>query len=88
MSKWIDRLIVAVIVFVACSTWSYAMDREQLYRQFGPKLTEAVVRVMIDEINILRTQHGLNERTKTQAIYSVQSELDALQNYDWMSEGP
>jgi hypothetical protein len=58
--------------------------REELYQKFGPKLLEAIVRIMLIEINTLRSQLGLPERTPEQAISAIDNELDALADYDWM----
>lgn len=60
--------------------------REGLYRQFGPMLTEAVVLVILDEVNALRTEAGLQERTGAQVIDAVQTKLDGLSIPDWMKE--
>jgi hypothetical protein len=40
-----------------------AGDREITYRYHGPKLTEAIVLVIKDEINLLRGLHSLPDRT-------------------------
>ena len=47
--------------------------RDDLYRKFGPLLIEALVLIIKDEINILRTQAGLSGRTNQQL-------MDALEN--------
>ena len=86
MRKWIDRLAGAAIIIGVVTAYSWATDREELYQQFGPKLDEAVVRVMIDEINLLRAEHGLSERTTAQLMNAVDVELTGLEDYDWMAE--
>ena len=62
------------------------MTREELYEHFGPKLIEAVVLVVKDEINLLRTQHGLSDRTNEQIIGAIGNKLNGIANYDWMEE--
>ena len=62
------------------------MMREELYKYFGPKLIEAVVLVVKDEINLLRTQHGLSDRTNEQIIGAIENKLDNIADYDWMEE--
>jgi hypothetical protein len=57
--------------------------RDQLYRHFGPRLVEAIVRKLFDEINVLRANAGLPERTVQQAIDAVKGELDNIPAYDW-----
>jgi len=60
------------------------MTRNELYRRFGPQLIEAIVLVVKDEINIIRTQLGLSERTNEQIRNVVSSKLESLPDYDWM----
>ncbi len=60
------------------------MTREELYRMFGPKLIEAIVLVIKDEINLLRTQHGLPERTNEQIVGAIGNKLNSIADYDWM----
>ena len=62
------------------------MTREKLYRYFGPKLIEAVVLIIKDEINILRTKAELPERTNKQIITAISNKLDSLSDYNWMDE--
>jgi hypothetical protein len=59
--------------------------REDLYRQFGPKLIEALVMVVKDEINILRTKAGLAVRTDDQIGQAIINKLKNIPNYDWMT---
>lgn len=60
--------------------------RERLYRQFGPILMEAVCRLIVQEINTLRSAAGLPQRTQEQIIDALQNELDSLPLYTWMNE--
>lgn len=60
------------------------MTREELYRCFGPKLLEAIVLIIKDEINLLRAEHELPERTNQQIINIVSNKLQQLADYDWM----
>jgi len=62
------------------------MTRAELYRHFGAKLIEAIVLIIKDEINILRTEAGLAERTNQQIINSIETKLASLEDYDWMDE--
>ena len=62
------------------------MTREELYRYFGPLLIEALTLIIKDEINILRAQHGLAERTNSQIMTAIGNKLGTLQKYDWMTE--
>lgn len=62
------------------------MTRNELYEHFGPKLVEAIVLVVKDEINLLRLQLGLSERTNEQIRNVVSSKLESLSDYGWMEE--
>ena len=60
------------------------MTRDELYSMFGPKLMEAIALIIKDEINILRAQHGLADRTNQQIIDALETKLGSITNYDWM----
>lgn len=60
--------------------------REELYRKFGPLIIEAVVLIIKDEINVLRSLHGLPERTNQQIIDAIDAKLTTLTKYYWMEE--
>lgn len=60
--------------------------RAELYKYFGPLLMEALVLVIKDEINILRLQAGLSERTNQQIMDVMENKLSNLTKYDWMNE--
>lgn len=62
------------------------MTRAELYRRFGPKIVEAVVLIIKDEINLLRAEHNLPERTNQQIIDAIETKLETLSDYDWMSD--
>lgn len=58
--------------------------REELYRKFGPMLIEAIVLIIKDEINIMRTQLGLPKRTNKQLSTAIDDKLSSLSPFDWM----
>ena len=60
--------------------------REELYQKFGPVLLEAVCLIIKDEINLLRTEHGLAERTNLQIMTAIDNKLQTLELYPWMTE--
>ncbi len=62
------------------------VTRSELYRKFGPRLTEAIVLVIKDEINTLRTQAGLPERTNDQILTAIGNKLDTVEEHDWMKK--
>ena len=62
------------------------MTRDEAYQRFGPVLLEAVVRKLVDEINILRSEIDLPQRTQQQVIDALTEEYQSLPDYDWMGE--
>jgi len=84
-------LLAAAISFsagVICAD-TLKEKREDLYSRFGPKLLEAVVRTVRDEINLLRVEAGLAERTNEQIVDSIKANLDQIEDYDWQkNQGP
>lgn len=62
------------------------ITREELYRMFGPKLLEAIVLIIKDEINLLRAELNLSARTDQQIIDAIETKLGILSDYDWMDE--
>lgn len=61
-----------------------AMTREDLYKAFGPILLEAIVLIIKDEINVLRTQASLPERTNQHITNAIEVKLAGLSKYNWM----
>lgn len=62
------------------------MTRDELYQHFGPILLEAIVLIVRDEINILRSQLKLSKRTDQQVRDIISNKLSNLSKYDWMKE--
>lgn len=58
--------------------------RQELYRKFGPLLAESLVLIIKDEINILRANASLPERTNQQIMDALEARLNNLTKYDWM----
>jgi hypothetical protein len=79
MKKFIIGLILGCLISSA-----FAYNREELYRRFGPKLIEAIVSVIRDEINILRVKAGLPERTTQDIESAISNKLDNTKDYEWM----
>jgi len=57
-------------------------NREDFYKKFGPLLLEAVVDLILDEVNLLRTKAGLSERTKQQMVDGLIDKWNSLPFYD------
>ena len=83
MKKFISLIMLVSIIM---SVPALAGTRADLYGKFSPILLEAVVLVIKDEINILRTEVGLEPRTNQQLITALEIKLDGLELYDWMKE--
>ena len=62
------------------------MTREELYHSFGPKLIDALAQVMLDEVNLLRAEHGLVQRNGAQLVDAIASKLENISDYSWMKE--
>lgn len=59
------------------------VTRKQLYGAFGPVFVEAVMDLILEQINTLRSQHGLSQFTKQQLANALKTKLDALDpNWD------
>lgn len=58
--------------------------RDELFHMFGPKLLEAVLHITLSEINILRTELGLPERTELQVYDQITNHFSGLPDYEWM----
>lgn len=77
-------LLIAGFLIGNLYAQSQQTKRETVYRQFGPKLIEAVVETMRDEINVLRVEKGLPARTEEQIVGAIQVKLQSLEDYQWM----
>lgn len=60
--------------------------RHLLFKRFGPQLIEAIVTLLFREINLLRQQAGLQQRTVQQALDALESEMNNTSKYDWQKE--
>lgn len=60
--------------------------RDDTMRMFGPILLEALVSMVLDEVNITRQQLGLPPRTKQELLQTINNHTTTLQPYDWMDE--
>ena len=60
--------------------------RDDLMKEFGPILFEAMVIVMFNEVNRIRAELNLEPRTWTQFLAEIASHTETLEAYDWMEE--
>lgn len=56
--------------------------RKKFDNAFGPKLIEAVVLVVKDEINLLRTEHSKSLRTEQQVLDAISVKEASLPDYE------
>ena len=79
--------MIALLAFWAGLNQAQTLEerRSALYQHFGPKLIEAVVRVVRNEINVLRTEAGLPVRTHEQVVQAIETELNQIEDYEWMN---
>ncbi len=84
MKRIIAGFIVGVFIIVAARPVSASYTKEELYHMDGPLLTNTIVNVMTREINIIRVELGLQERTGQQLLDALSTELDSLPLYPWM----
>lgn len=60
--------------------------RDELFKHFGPKLFEAFVEMILDELNNLRIQANLSAQTKERFMDEINNRLVNLASYNWMSD--
>jgi len=66
---------------------SIMAQRDELFRKFGPILLEAIVWLMAEECNRLRTKLGMQTITKEMFFDEINNHLSEIELYDWMNEG-
>lgn len=54
-----------------------ASTKDHYTQLFGPQLVKAMAFVILDEINVLRVNAGLPERTRTQMIKAIEGKWQA-----------
>jgi len=58
--------------------------RDELFRQFGPILLEAITDFLLDNTNKLRREQGMPEITKDEYLTLLSNHITELPPYDWM----
>lgn len=61
--------------------------RDKLFQKFGPLLLEALVKVLVDEMNLIHPGQGLPDVTYDDVFNKVENHLSHLEPYDWLKEG-
>lgn len=62
------------------------VTRGELYQKFGPLLIEALALIIKDEINELRAEQGMPEKTEQDILDTLDNKLNTLTKYAWMQE--
>jgi len=57
--------------------------RDKLYRHHGPKLSEAIALVELDQFNAIRAHVGLPPLENQQVLNALKAKWDSLPDYDW-----
>lgn len=60
--------------------------RSEVFRKFGPLLNEAMMLVILEEINRLRVEVGKPPRTEQQMLDQLNNHSSDLEPYDWQKE--
>jgi hypothetical protein len=60
------------------------IERDDIFRKFGPRLFEALVRLMLAEINELRSRAGLTEKTEKDFLNGLDEKNQNVTKYKWM----
>lgn len=58
--------------------------RDEVFHRFGPRLMEAIVDFLLDEVNTLRRNQGMPEITKDEYLTLLNNHASTLPKYDWM----
>jgi hypothetical protein len=61
--------------------------REEIFMKFGPQLIEALVHLMLAEINELRSRAGLPEKTEKDFLNGLDEKNKTVEKYSWMKSG-
>lgn len=62
--------------------------RNELFRQFGPQLLEALFKDLFENIRELRHATGQPERTYEDFLDEVAGRMPTIEPYDWMETPP
>lgn len=60
--------------------------RDNIFQQFGPKLTEAFFLALLRELNEVRTSIGKQPLTAEYLLGRLHNDLNHIDDYDWMND--
>lgn len=53
-------------------------ERPQLYKHFGPELIQAMIAFMVEQLNLVRSFHELQQLTEPQVEATIQNKFNEL----------
>lgn len=60
--------------------------RDEVFRKFGPMLTEALFLAWLHELNEIRESIGKQPLTSEYILGRLHNDLNHIDDYDWMNE--
>jgi len=62
------------------------IERDDVFRMFGPKLLEGIIELIFKHENMFRSKLGLPALTKQQMYDEITNVANNLPDYKWMSD--
>lgn len=59
--------------------------RDELFAKFGPLLVEAITDFLLDNVNALRQEQGMQPITKDEYLNLLLNHITELPPYEWMN---
>ena len=71
-----------------CKGGNEMATREELlyHERFGPHLLEAIILIMLDALNVLRSTMSLPDKTLSQITETLENKLSSVLKYNWMDK--
>ena len=76
MRKWILGILLGFVLGTLVSVSTAKWVGEDVYHHFGQRLVKAICLLVKDEINILRVNAGLSERTNIQILNALETKYN------------
>lgn len=80
------KKLIIIGLITLFTTSAFAVTRENVFNKFGPKLIEAIVGVMRDEINDLRKNAGLQEKSEQQIFDAIDNKIKGVSDYEFLKK--
>ncbi len=59
------------------------MEREELMQRFGPKLIEAIMKEIREELDEIRAKIALTPKSEQDFIDGISEKLNNIEDYSW-----